>query len=126
MSMSTFKVFIFESLGTGVDAVTTGAITFRDIATLYNETINDSVNATTQVVQLAALFVILVVCRCCQLHQLVSLRVLSSTKASKVFCCQRRNIIVELKDDSAHVFRSNRELEKNFRVLWHLLFNLIL
>ena len=124
--MSTFKVFIFESLGTGVDAVTTCAITFRDIATLYNETINDSVNATTQVVQLATLFVILVVCWRCQLHQLVSLSVLSSTKASEVFCCQRRNIIVELKDDSAHVFRSNRELEKNFRVLWHLLFKLIL
>ena len=61
MSMSTFKVFIFESLGAGINAVTAGAITFRDIATLYNETINDSVDATSQVMQLAAFLFSLVV-----------------------------------------------------------------
>ena len=59
--MSTFKVFIFESLGAGVDAVATGAISLRYIAALYNEAVNDSVNSAPQIMQLAALFFILIV-----------------------------------------------------------------
>ena len=99
--VATHKILVFE-VPFWIDRVTASAVTFREIATLAHKALNHSVDLRAQIVQLGA--------------GGGTKAFLTGAKRSEVFSRQWRNIRKELKGYSAHILRSDSELEENTRL----------
>ena len=123
MGVPSFKVLILERLSLWVDALTTSAVAFRNVTTLNNEAIDNSVYATAQEMQLATTPISIL----CLLILWVSLQrcallvgVLSCAQTTEVLSRQRCNVIVEFENYLAYTLRANCVLKEDFWVLWHI------
>ena len=121
--MPSFKVLILKCLLARVDALSTCSVTLCYITTLDNKAVDDAMNATAKEVQLTLL--------CCTIS-LVPIRrantslvlllasIFSGAEPAEILGSDWRDIRVELKNDTTGALGTNCELNKDFRVFWHL------
>lgn len=114
MCMASGEILVLE-LPFLVDAVTSSAIPFCDVATLDHETIDNSVDFAAKIVKLAPLLGL----AGAALVLGVAIAVFTGAQAPEILGRDRRDIIVELEDHTTGGLGSYSELHKDSGMLRH-------